>query len=145
MNKIESTQEKGFVGSCFIRERSHHDHFDVRIEFACPAPQVDPAHVRHLDVRDDYVSGLLTEHIHGLTPIFSDAHGMAVALKQMRQELPHAQFVVDYEKISHGSNLRRQKSGDRSQNAHQTRQCTIAAEYRSHSRAPSSLTNARVN
>jgi len=46
-------------------------------------------------VGNDHVGGLLAEHRHRFAAILSDADRMSVTLKQMRQKLAHAEFVID--------------------------------------------------
>jgi hypothetical protein len=43
----------------------------------------------------------LPEHLHRLTAVLSRADRVTITLEQMRQELTHAKFVIDYQDISH--------------------------------------------
>jgi hypothetical protein len=44
---------------------------------------------------------LLTEEQHGLAAVLGHANRVTIALKQVRQKLTHAEFVIDYEKVGH--------------------------------------------
>ena len=79
----------------FVGERRHHDHFDVGLQVARRAQQIDAAHVRHLHVGNDHVGGLFPEDCHRFAAILRDADRMSVTLKQMRQKLTHAELVVN--------------------------------------------------
>ena len=101
MYEVESAQQESLAGGVHIGEGGHHNEFDVGLEFARGAQQLDAAHVRHLNVRDHHVGSLLAQEGHRLAPVLSHPHGMSVALEKMRQELTHAEFVIDDEKVRH--------------------------------------------
>ena len=61
VDKVESAQQKCFMRRRFICKSRHHDHFDIRLQLARSAQEFNATHIRHFHIRDNYVSGLLTQ------------------------------------------------------------------------------------
>ncbi len=88
----------------FVGKGRHHNDFDTGLQLARGTQELDAAHVGHLHIGNNDVGRLLAQQSHRLTTVLSDADCVPVTLEQVRQELTHAEFVVDYKEVGHKAN-----------------------------------------
>src|SRR6185503_9233626 len=101
LNEVVSTEQERLASGVDVCEGGHHDHFELRETCACCSQQFDSGHVRHANVRQHEIRRLLLQQSHRLLTILSNSNSVSFALKEMRQKLPHSQFIIHNKQVSH--------------------------------------------